>query len=70
MHDQEKIEQAQQQQLDLQRASVIPAESEALAGLAAVNRDVVGEFGRRGAGLVVVAGAMRIPKSATYFSVN
>ena len=45
--DQEKIEQARQQQLDLARASIIPGESEALAGLAAVNRDVVGEFGRR-----------------------
>ena len=46
-HDQEKIEQAQQQQLDLARASIIPGESEALAGLAAVNRDVVSELGRR-----------------------
>ncbi len=46
-HDEKKIEQAQQQQLDLQRPSIIPAESEALAGLAAVNRDVVGELGRR-----------------------
>ena len=35
-HGQEKIEQAQQQQLDVRRASIIRGESEALAGLAAV----------------------------------
>jgi hypothetical protein len=46
-HDEEKIVEAQQQQLQLQRASIIPGESSALAGLAAVNRDVVGELGRR-----------------------
>jgi len=48
-HDEDRIEQARQQQLDLKRASIIPGESEALAGLAAVNRDVVGELGRRSA---------------------
>ena len=36
-HDQEKIGQAQLQRLDWQRASILPAESEALAGLAAVD---------------------------------
>jgi hypothetical protein len=46
-HDEEKIVAARQQQLQLQRASIIPGESAALAGLAAVNRDVVGELGRR-----------------------
>lgn len=46
-HDEDKQAAAQQQQLVLGRASVIPGESEALAGLAAVNRDVVGELGRR-----------------------
>ena len=46
-HDQEKIAAAQQQQLELQRASIIPGESEALAGRAAVNRDLGGELGRR-----------------------
>lgn len=46
-HDEEKVLAAQQQQLQLQRASIIPGESAALAGLAAVNRDVVGELGRR-----------------------
>lgn len=46
-HDEETIAKARQQQLELNRASVIPGESEALAGLAAVNRDVVGELGRR-----------------------
>ena len=44
-HDQETIEQAQQHQLDLARASSIPAESEPLAGLAAVTPDVVGALG-------------------------
>jgi len=48
-HDEDRIEQARQQQLELKRASIIPGESEALAGLAAVNRDVVGELGRRSA---------------------
>lgn len=46
-HDEGTIEQARQQQLELNRASVIPGESQALGGLAAVNRDVVGELGRR-----------------------
>jgi hypothetical protein len=46
-HDQKKIVAAQQQQLELQCASIIPGESEALTGLAAVNRDVVGALGRR-----------------------
>jgi hypothetical protein len=46
-HDEETVAQARQQQLELERASVIPGESEALAGLAAVNRDVVSELGRR-----------------------
>lgn len=46
-HDEDKLTAAQQQQLALGRASVIPGESEALTGLAAVNRDVVCELGRR-----------------------
>lgn len=46
-HDEDRIEQARHQQLALERASIIPGESEALAGLAAVNRDIVGELGRR-----------------------
>ena len=46
-HDEEKIVAAQQQQLELPRAGIIPGESEALAGRAAVHRDVVGEWGRR-----------------------
>lgn len=46
-HDEETIMQARQQQRELKRASVIPGESTALGGLAAVNRDVVGELGRR-----------------------
>ena len=46
-HDEQKIAAAQQQQLELGRASIIPGESEALAALAAVNRDIVGELGRR-----------------------
>ena len=46
-HDDEKILAAQQQQLDWARASIIPGESDALVGLAAVNRDVVGELGVR-----------------------
>ena len=54
-HDREKIGQAQPQQLDLQRASVLPAESEALAGLAALNRDVVGKLGRRRADQKIAA---------------
>ena len=54
-HDQEKTGQAQQQQIDLQRASIIPGESEALAGLAALNRDGVGEMGRRRADQKIAA---------------
>lgn len=46
-HDEERMTQARGQQLALGRASVIAGESEALAGLAAVNRDLVGELGRR-----------------------
>jgi hypothetical protein len=46
-HDEETIAKARQQQLELNRAGVIPGESEALGGLAAVNRAVVGELGRR-----------------------
>jgi len=46
-HDEDQQAAAQQQQLALERASVIPGEGAALAGLAAVNRDVVGELGRR-----------------------
>ena len=46
-HDEETVAQARRRQLELERASVIPGESEALAGLAAVNRDVVCELGRR-----------------------
>ncbi len=46
-HDEDKQAAAQQQQLELERASVIPGEGEALAGLAAVNRDVICELGRR-----------------------
>lgn len=46
-HDEATIAQARRQQLELNRASIIPGESSALAGLAAVNRDLVGEFGRR-----------------------
>lgn len=46
-HDEETIAKARQQQLELKRASVIPGESLALTGLAEVNRDVVGELGRR-----------------------
>lgn len=46
-HDEDTIAQVRQQQLALNRASVIAGESEALAGLAAVNRDIIGELGRR-----------------------
>ena len=46
-HDEATIAKARQQQLELHRASVIPGESKPLRGLAAVNRDVVGEVGRR-----------------------
>jgi hypothetical protein len=46
-HDESKIEEAQQQELALGRVSYIPRESPALAGLGAVNRDVVRELGRR-----------------------
>jgi hypothetical protein len=46
-HDESKVEEAQQQELALGRVSYIPQESAALAGLGAVNRDVVQEFGRR-----------------------
>lgn len=46
-HDEATIAKARQQQLELDRASVIAGESEPLAGLAAVNGDVVGELGRR-----------------------
>lgn len=46
-HDEETIAQARQQQLELNRAGIIPGESLALSGLAQVNRDVVGELGRR-----------------------
>jgi Transposase DDE domain group 1 len=45
-HDAEKIAQAQSA-LPLDRVAYIPGESEPLQGLAAVNRDVVGELGRR-----------------------
>ena len=45
-HDAEKIAQAQRA-LPLDRVAYIPGESAALEGLAAVNRDVVGELGRR-----------------------
>ena len=48
-HDEQMIAKARQQQLELKRASIIPGESDALAGLAAVNRDMVGELGRRSA---------------------
>lgn len=46
-HDEEEIGKARQQQLELNRASVIPGESEPLSGLGAVNRDLVAEVGRR-----------------------
>lgn len=46
-HDEETIARTRQQQLALERAGVIAGESEAPAGLAAVNRDIVGELGRR-----------------------
>ena len=46
-HDEDQQAAAQQQQLELGRASVIPGEGDALAGLAAVNRDIVAELGRR-----------------------
>jgi hypothetical protein len=46
-HDESKVEEAQQQELALGRASYIPEESAALVGLGAVNREVVQEFGRR-----------------------
>jgi len=45
-HDPEKIDEAQRG-LPLDRVAYIPGESEPLEGLAAVNRDVVGELGRR-----------------------
>lgn len=45
-HDPEKVAQAQRA-LPLDRVAYIPGESEPLEGLAAVNRDVVGELGRR-----------------------
>jgi hypothetical protein len=45
-HDPEKIAQAQRG-LPLDRVAYIPGESEPLAGLAAVNRDVIRELGRR-----------------------
>lgn len=45
-HDAAKIEQAQQE-LGLDRVAYIPGESEPLQALAAVNRDVVQELGRR-----------------------
>lgn len=45
-HDAAKIEEAQQQ-LALDRVAYIAGESEPLQGLAAVNRDVVQELGRR-----------------------
>ena len=46
-HDESKIAEAQQKQLEWQRAGIIPGESEAWVGLAAVNRDIVSELGRR-----------------------
>lgn len=45
-HEDDKIEEAQQA-LALGQASYVPEETTALRGLAAVNRDVVMEFGRR-----------------------
>ena len=39
-HDEEPMSEARGQQLALGRASVIAGENEALAGLAAVNRDI------------------------------
>lgn len=45
-HDAAKIERAQQE-LGLDRVAYIPGESEPLQALAAVNRDVVQELGRR-----------------------
>jgi len=44
-HDESKVVAAQQQQLALGRASYIPEENAALAGLGMVNREVVQEFG-------------------------
>jgi len=46
-HDETKVAEAQQQELALGRVSYIPQESEPLAGLGMVNREVVQEFGRR-----------------------
>jgi hypothetical protein len=46
-HDEGKVVEARQQELALGRASYIPRESAALAGLGMVNREVVQEFGRR-----------------------
>jgi hypothetical protein len=45
-HEQERIEQAQRE-LPVGQVSYIPSESEPLRGLAQVNRDLVGEIGRR-----------------------
>jgi hypothetical protein len=46
-HDEERMSETRRQQLALKRASVIVGASETLAGLAAVNRGIVGELGRR-----------------------
>jgi len=46
-HDEARVVEARQQELALGRASYIPQESAALAGLGMVNREVVQEFGRR-----------------------
>jgi len=47
-HDAAKVEQAQRE-LPIDRVACIPGESAPLQGLAAVNRDVIGELGRRSA---------------------
>lgn len=46
-HQEEKIEQAKKQQLELGAASWIPQETPALEGLAQVNRDLIQELGQR-----------------------
>lgn len=46
-HDDSKVKEAKQQELDLGRASSIPQESTTLSALGVVNREVVLEFGRR-----------------------
>jgi len=46
-HDEAKVEEARQAALGLDQRSYVPGENAALAGLGAVNRDMVQEFGRR-----------------------